>query len=161
MAPMQFIFQASNVGKTYSAVGDAYTILASGEQTGGAYCLVEAVVPPGGGPPPHIHGREDEMFYILEGEITFMTEGKTIIGKAGTFVQLPRGVAHAFKNNSNRPARMLVQCVPAGFDKFMMEFATELPSRDSVPLPPSPAEIEKLIAVAPKYGITILPPPGR
>lgn len=161
MPPMQFIFQPPTAGKTYSAVGDVYTILASGEPTGGAYCLVAATVPPGGGPPPHIHGRDDEMFYIREGEITFMTEGKTLVGKAGTFVQLPRGVAHAFKNNSGHTARMLVQCVPAGFDRFMAEFATELPSPDSAPIPPSPAEIEKLLALAPKYGITILPPPGH
>ena len=54
---------------------------------------------------------------------------------------------------------MLIQCVPAGFDKFMAEFAVELPSADSPAPPPSPAEIEKLLSIAPRYGIVMLPPP--
>ncbi|MGV3753899.1 MAG: cupin domain-containing protein [Verrucomicrobiota bacterium] len=145
-------------GKTYSAVGDKYVMLATGEQTGSAYCLAEATVPPGGGPPPHYHTREEESFYVLAGEITFTVEYKTIIGTPGTFVQIPRNTPHAFKNNSTAPSRMLIQCVPAGFDKFMAEFATELLSPNAEPLPPSPSEIQKLLAVAPQYGIVILPP---
>ncbi len=159
MAPIaHLIHQTQGQGKTYSAVGDKYVMLATGEQTGGTYCLTEATVPPGGGPPPHYHTREEESFYVLSGEITFTVEDKTIIGTTGTFVQIPRNTPHAFKNNSTAPARMLIQCAPAGFDKFMAEFATELPSPDSAPLPPSPDEIQKLLAVAPQYGIVILPP---
>jgi quercetin dioxygenase-like cupin family protein len=157
-APAQLIHHTPGSGKTYSAAGDKYVFLATGEQTGGAYCLVEACVPPGGGPPPHYHTREDEAFYVIEGEITFTVDGRTIVGTPGTFLQAPRGKPHAFKNNSAAPARMLVQCTPAGFEKFMMEFATELPSPDAPPLPPSAAEIEKLLGVAPQYGIVMLPP---
>jgi len=156
----ELILLTPGSGKTYSAVGDVYTMLATGAQTGGAYCLAHAIVPPGGGPPPHYHTREEEGFYVLEGEITFTVDGKTVVGTAGTFVQLPRGLPHAFKNNSGKPVRMLIQCVPAGFDLFLMEFAAELPTCDSAPIPPSPAEIEKLLAVAPRYGIHILPPPA-
>lgn len=157
-SPAHLIHQAPTQGKTYSAVGDKYVMLATGEQTGGAYCLMDSTVPPGGGPPPHYHTREEESFYVLAGEITFTVDDKTIIGTTGTFVQIPRGTPHAFKNNSAAPARMLIQCVPAGFDKFMREFATELHSADSPSLPPSPEEIQKLLAVAPQYGIHILPP---
>lgn len=135
-------------------------MLATGEETGGAYCLAEATVPPGGGPPPHIHSREEEMFYVLDGEISFTVEGRESVAGPGTFVQVPRGTAHAFKNNAAAPARMLIQCVPAGFDRFLAEFATELPSPKSDPLPPAPDEIEKLLRVAPRYGITVLPPSG-
>ena len=156
--PSQFIHLTAGTGKTYSAVGDKYTMLATGAQTGGAYCLADATVPPGGGPPPHYHTREEESFYVLEGEITFTVDGRTVIGTPGTFVQIPRETPHAFKNNTSAPARMLIQCCPAGFDQFMAEFATELPSPDSPPLPPSPEEIEKLLALAPKYGIVMLPP---
>jgi quercetin dioxygenase-like cupin family protein len=154
----QFILQHPGSGKTYSAVGDKYVMLATGEQTGGAYCLADAVVPPGGGPPPHYHTREEEAFYVLEGEITFTVDARTVVGGAGTFVQIPRGTPHAFKNNGSAPARMLIQCTPAGFDKFMAEFATELPSPDAPPVPPSPGEIEKLLRIAPDYGIVMLPP---
>ncbi len=83
-------------------------------------------------------------------------DGRKVIGVPGTFVQIPRGTPHAFRNNTTAPARMLIQCAPAGFEKFMAEFATELPSADSPPLPPSPAEIEKLLRVAPDYGIVVL-----
>lgn len=156
--PAQLIQTAAATGKTYSAVGDKYTFLASGDQTGGAYSLVESIVPPGGGPPPHYHTREEESFYVLEGEITFTVEDRTVVGGPGTFVQIPRGIPHAFKNAGSVQARMLVLCAPAGFEQFIAEFGTELPSRDAAALPPSPAEIEKLLSVAPKYGIVMLPP---
>jgi quercetin dioxygenase-like cupin family protein len=135
-------------------------MLATGAQTGGAYCLADAMVPPGGGPPPHYHTREEEAFYVLEGEVTFTVDGKKVVGTPGTFVQIPRGTPHAFKNESAAPVRMLIQCSPAGFERFMAEFATELPSPDAPPLPPSGAEIEKLLQIAPQYGIVMLPPPA-
>ncbi|HAV60755.1 MAG TPA: cupin domain-containing protein, partial [Verrucomicrobiales bacterium] len=78
----------------------------------------EATVPPGGGPPPHYHTREEESFYVLEGEVTFTVEGRTIVGRPGSFVQLPREAPHAFKNTSDIPAKMLIQCTPAGFEEF-------------------------------------------
>lgn len=111
----------------------------------------------GRGPPPHYHTREEESFYILEGEITFTVDGKTVSGTSGTFVQVPRETPHAFKNLSASPARMLIHCAPSGFDEFMAEFATELPSPDADALPPSHSEIEKLIHIAPKYGLVLLP----
>ncbi|HET6408098.1 MAG TPA: cupin domain-containing protein [Chthoniobacteraceae bacterium] len=155
-SPAQLIHLQVDEGKTFSAVGDKYTVLASGDQTGGAYCLLEAEVPPGGGPPPHFHTREEEAFYVLEGEITFTVGDRTIVAKAGTFAQIPRKLPHAFKNCSTNPARMLIQCSPAGFDQFLAEFGTELPSRQAAPVPPSQEEIEKLLSAAPRYGIVML-----
>jgi quercetin dioxygenase-like cupin family protein len=153
-----FIHQVPGTGKAFSAVGDKYVMLATGDQTGGAYCLAEATVLPGGGPPPHYHTREEESFYVLEGEITFTVDGRTVVGTPGTFVQIPRSTPHAFRNATDKPARTLILCAPAGFDKFMAQFATELPSCDAPPLPPSPEEIEKLLRIAPDYGIVMLPP---
>lgn len=143
-------------GPAWSAVGDTYVILASGDDTAGACCLLEAIIPPEGGPPMHLHEREDESFYVLEGEVTFTAGERSVTAGSGSFVQLPKGTPHCFKNNSNAPVRMLIQCVPAGFDRFMQEFAHPLPSRRSPPVPPTPADIKKLLAVAPKYGIRIL-----
>jgi quercetin dioxygenase-like cupin family protein len=159
--PDPFIHHISGQGKTYSIVGDKYTLLATGAQTNGAYCLAESTIPPGGGPPPHYHTREEEAFYVLEGEVTFTVKDNTVVAEPGTFLQVPRHTPHAFKNAGNIPARMLILCTPAGFDEFMAEVATELPSADSPPVPPSPAEIEKLLAIAPDYGIVMLPPPGE
>jgi quercetin dioxygenase-like cupin family protein len=121
--------------------------------------LSEARVLPGGGPPPHIHHREDEAFFVLEGEVTFTLNGKRVVAKAGAFIQGRRGVPHAFKNEGSVPARMLILVTPPGFEKFMAEFAQPVPSFDSPPLPVTPADIQKLLAVAPRYGIEILPPP--
>lgn len=161
MSNAQFILRTPGTGKAYSAVGDRYIMLASGNDTGGAYCLLEATVPPGGGPPLHYHTRDEESFYVLEGEVTFTVNGRSVVGTAGTFVHLPRNVPHAFRNNAGHSARMLIQCAPAGFDRFMLEFAVELPSVDSPPIPPSDEEIRRLLEVAPRYGIFILPPPGN
>lgn len=72
-------------GRTIAVVGDVYRFLATGEDTIGKYAVFEALVPPGGGPPPHVHSREEEGFYILDGEITFTINGEKVVAKAGTF----------------------------------------------------------------------------
>ena len=157
--PAQLIQVNPGEGPAFSAVGDVYRFLATGEQTGGAYVLSEARVLPGGGPPPHIHHREDEAFFVLEGEITFQLGDKKVVAKPGSFIQGPRGIPHAFKNEGAGPARMLILVTPPGFEKFMGEIAQTVPSFASPPPPVTPADIQKLLAVAPNYGIEILPPP--
>src|SRR5271165_4796116 len=91
-------------GRTVGVVGDVYRFLATGEDTNGKYALWEAIVPPGGGPPPHVHTREEEGFYILEGEITLMIGGERLVASAGMFVNMPVGTPHCFKNESGKPA---------------------------------------------------------
>jgi quercetin dioxygenase-like cupin family protein len=145
-------------GDAYSAVGDVYRVLASGDQTAGVYSLSEIRVSPGNGPPPHVHSRDDEAFLVLEGNVTFQLGGETILARPGTFIQAPRGIPHAFKNNTQSAARMLVWTMPSGFENFVKEFARRVPSFDSPAIPPDEQEIAKLIAMAPKYGIEILPP---
>ena len=91
-------------GRTIAVVGDVYRFLAVGEETDGKYALWEAIVPPGGGPPPHVHSREEEGFYILEGEVTFTVGDERIVASAGLFANMPVGTLHSFKNVSDRPA---------------------------------------------------------
>lgn len=158
-SPAQLIQLGSGEGPAFSAVGDVYRFLATGEQTGGVYTLCETRVQPGGGPPPHIHHREDESFFVLDGEVTFTLGDRKVVAKAGSFIQGPRGIPHAFKNESGASARMLILLTPPGFEKFMAEFAQPVPSFDSPPVPTTPADIQNLLAIAPKYGIEILPPP--
>jgi quercetin dioxygenase-like cupin family protein len=145
-------------GDAFSVVGDVYRILASSRQTGGVYTLVENRVSPNNGPPPHIHSREDESFFVLEGEVDFQIGDEKITARAGTFIQGPRGIAHSFKNNTRLPARVLVFVTPAGFENFVNEFAQPVASFDSPAIPASKDEVDKLLAAAPKYGIQILPP---
>ena len=142
-------------GRTIAVVGDVYRFLATGEETDGKYALFEAIVPPGGGPPPHVHTREEEGFYILEGEITFTIDGKPLIATTGMFANMPVGVPHSFKNESSRPAKMLISIAPAGLEKMFFEFAVPVPQGATTAAPPTKEEIEKLLAVAPKYGIEI------
>jgi quercetin dioxygenase-like cupin family protein len=144
-----------------AVVGDVYRFLATGADTNGTYALWEALVPPGGGPPLHVHSREEEGFYVLEGEITFTIDGQRLVAPAGTFGNMPVGVPHSFTNESNRPARMLISVAPAGLEQMFFEFGVALPEGATTALPPTKEEIEKLLALAPKYGLEIrLPPNG-
>jgi quercetin dioxygenase-like cupin family protein len=142
-------------GRTIAVVGDVYRFLATGEDTNGRYALWEAVVPPGGGPPPHVHSREEEGFYILEGEITFTVNGDRVVATAGTFANMPVGMPHSFKNESDRPAKMLISVAPAGLELMFFEVGVPLAEGASAALPPTKDEIEKLLAVALRYGIEI------
>lgn len=145
-------------GRTIAVVGDVYRFLATGEDTNDKYALWEAIVPPGGGPPPHVHSREEEGFYVLDGEITFTVNGEKIVAKAGMFANMPVGTSHSFKNESDRPAKMLISVAPAGLEKMFFEVGVPLAEGAITALPPSHEEIEKLLAVAPGYGVEILLP---
>jgi len=105
------IIKQPGEGRTIAVVGDVYRFLAVGEETNGKYALWEALVPPGGGPPRHVHSREEEGFYVLEGEITFFLGDQRLIASAGMFANMPVGTPHSFKNESDRPARMLITMV--------------------------------------------------
>ena len=145
----------STQGRTVAVVGDVYRFLATGEDTNGKYALWEAIVPPGGGPPPHVHSREEEGFYILEGEITFQVGGDRTVAKSGMFAHMPVGTPHSFKNESSLPAKMLIAVAPAGLEQMFFEVGVPLAEGATTALPPSKEEIEKLLAIAPRYGIEI------
>ena len=141
-------------GEAIAVVGDVYRFLATGDDTDGRYAMFEAVVPPGGGPPPHIHSREEESFYVLEGEITFQVGDERIVAKAGTFANMPVGSLHSFRNNTNKLARMIISVAPAGLEKMFLEAGQPVALGEQAP-PPSKAEIGRLLAIAPQYGIEI------
>jgi len=148
----------SSEGRTVAIVGDVYRFLATGAETNGTYALFEAIVPPGGGPPPHVHSREEEGFYVLEGEITFTVNGERIVATAGTFANMPIGTPHSFKNESDKPAKMLISIAPAGLEQMFFEIGVSLAHGATTALPPTKGEIDKLLAIAPDYGVEILVP---
>jgi quercetin dioxygenase-like cupin family protein len=156
--PYQLTLRKPAQGRTVAVVGDVYRFLATGEDTNGTYALWEAIVPPGGGPPPHVHSREEEGFYVLEGEITFTVNGQHVVAKAGTFANMPVGTPHAFKNESDRPAKMLISVAPAGLENMFFEFGVPLAEGATTASPTTKEEIEKLLAVAWGYGIKVLAP---
>ncbi|HEY2039225.1 MAG TPA: cupin domain-containing protein [Edaphobacter sp.] len=134
--------------------GDTYTILLRGEDTAGRYCLIDMHVPPGGGPPPHRHDFE-ETFTVLEGEIEFMFRGDKRIAKAGETVHIPANAPHQFLNSSQKVARLLCICAPAGQERFFEEVGVRVGTRTEAPPKPDAAAAEalkkKALELAPKY----------
>ena len=115
-----------------SLVGDTYTILVSGDQADGRYCLIDMLVPDGSGPPPHRHDFE-EMFSLLEGELEFTFRGATQTVKAPATVNIPSNAPHAFKNASGKTVHMLCMCTPAGQEEFFMSVGVAVARRDAAP----------------------------
>ncbi len=120
-------------GKTVWRVGtDLITFKATTQTTGGSFALFDSLVLPGGGPPPHIHHREDESFYVLKGEFEFLARDHWIQASAGSFAHFPKGTLHTLKNAGEEVGRLLTLVVPAGLDKFFEEAGYRV--RTSLPL---------------------------
>ncbi len=142
-------------------VGDTYTILLSGKDTAGRYCLIDMHVPPGGGPAPHRHDFE-ESFTVLEGEITATFRGTNELVRAGETVNIPANAPHAFQNTSAHPARLLCICAPSGQEELFLAVGVPVAGRTTAP-PPLDGEalaafLAKAKALAPQYRTELLPP---
>src|SRR5262249_10884731 len=146
----RFLLRRPDEGRTIAIVGDIYRFLAVGEDTDGRYALWEAVVPPGGGPPPHVHSREGEGFYVLEGEITLLVGDKRLVAGPGMFANMPVGTLHSFKNESGKPARMLISVAPAGLEKMFFEVGQPVAQGASPAPAPTKEEIDRFLAAAPE-----------
>jgi mannose-6-phosphate isomerase-like protein (cupin superfamily) len=147
---------AGDGGETVFLVGDTYTTLLSGAQTGGAFTLLEALVPPDTGPPPHIHHAEDETFILIEGSLTLQVGERTVDARPGAVVFVPKGTRHSFKNVGVGVARMLFIYNPPGMEGMFAEIGK--PGRRGVQAPPlDPKDVEAMIAIAPKYKFSIAP----
>jgi quercetin dioxygenase-like cupin family protein len=146
-------------GEALWFLGALATIKAEGEQTDGRAAVIETLTPKGTGPPLHVHAREDEWFYILEGTLTFWVGGQIIEASAGAFVYGPRGIPHTFTVNSAQ-ARYLLVAQPAGFEQFVRALAEPAQARSLPPAAGEPPDPARLAAVAAEYGIEILGPPG-
>ena len=113
-------------------VGDTYTVLLSGKDTNGRYCLIDMHIPQGGGPPPHRHDFE-ESFTVLEGEIEATFRGEKSVVRAGETLSIPANAPHAFKNASEKPARLLCICAPAGQEDFFAQVGASVATRTTPP----------------------------
>jgi mannose-6-phosphate isomerase-like protein (cupin superfamily) len=145
-----------NQGTSLSVVGDIVTFKAVGEDTNGQYTLFELRVDPEIGPPSHMHHREDEAFYIQEGELEFQLGDRTVIATPGTFLYSPKGHLHSFKNLTNQRAKMLVWCMPAGIEKYFVEVGVPVDDPEAPSRPATPEVIDRVLAAAPKYGIEFI-----
>src|ERR1700693_3209086 len=142
-------------------VGDTYTILLTGRDTAGRYCLIDMHVPPGGGPPPHRHDFE-ESFTVLEGEIEATFRGVKSTVRAGQVINIPANAPHSFTNASGQPARLLCICAPAGQEEFFAQVGVSVATRTTPPPKPVKEELaevdEKSKILAEKYRSELLKP---
>ena len=142
-------------------VGDTYTMLLTGKETNGRYCLIDMFVPPGGGPPPHRHDFE-ESFTLLEGEILATFRGSQVAVRAGETIHIPANAPHFFVNHGSIPARMLCICSPAGLEEMFLEVGVPVATRTTPParldLPAEEAKLAKMAALMPKYRAEMISP---
>jgi quercetin dioxygenase-like cupin family protein len=135
------LYVPAGQGPTRWAVNDVYTIKALAAQTNGTIGFIEASVPPGGGPGPHMHPHEEETFYMLSGELEFLDGDHTFTAMPGDFVHVPRGTRHRFLNKGAHTAKMIFMFTPAGPETVIADLA-----QPAVPgeMPPSQIEPDQL-----------------
>ena len=139
-------------GKKVNILGIPMVIRLHGRDTGGVVSAAESHDVPGGGPPPHIHHREDETFQILEGEYEWTVGNRKFIAQKGATIFAPRGVAHTYRYLGQAPGRLLCVITPSGFEEFFEEIgALSAQQQQNIP---------HVIEIAKKFGLEFLPPPG-
>src|SRR5262245_55752766 len=135
-------------GKKVNVLGIPMVIRVHGRDTAGVVSAVESHDVTDGGPPPHIHHREDETFQILEGEYEWTVGKQTFVAKKGATIFAPRGIAHTYRYIGTTPGRLLCVITPAGFEEFFEEVAAMSAQQQQ--------DIPRVIETAKKYGLEIL-----
>jgi len=148
--PVRAVIVQPDEGNAVSAFGDTVIGKLNGEQTGGVLTAAISTAPPGGGPPLHRHGREHELFYVLEGRLGFYSDGVWTEGGPGTIAFLPRGQAHTFRNVGDVTSKMLIITLPSGFEKFFAACAAIFAAS-------TPPDMAKILQVAAEHQIEFLP----
>lgn len=146
-------------GSLFWGPGDRYRFLITGRQSGGSYFILEGYVPPGGGPPLHAHLREEECFFLLEGKLSILIGDRTVEAVAGDLVHFPRGVPHAFRNDTDAVARMLAIFSPAGMEGWFEAALDVALDAESTPPPATAAMIARMLEAGPRFGVQWAAPP--
>ena len=154
-------YRATDTGPAVWGSGDLYTFLTTGAETDGAYFVMEGLVPPGGGPPPHIHYNQTEAFYIVEGQLEIKVDDQVHVANAGDFVHVSKGSPHAFFNRTQTPVKMIFTFVPAGdVEEFFRSAFLEATDRHAPPPPLTDALIQRMREASERHDIEFLPPEG-
>ncbi len=146
-------FSKAEEPEKLDVLGIQMTIKSDARKTGGVMALIESVVPPGVGPPMHVHSREDELFYVLEGRFKFWHGDHALEVEAGGVVFLHRNGRHTYQNIGASPGRLLTVITPAGFEGFFREVAKRRLS--------APKDMKELSALAAEYGLQFVGPPPK
>jgi quercetin dioxygenase-like cupin family protein len=151
---------AAQEGPSVSLLGGTYRIVIGSEQTNGAYALVDILIPPKVGPPPHSHASFQEAFYTIDGEIEAITKEKTYTATKGFYVNIPfNGPVHKFTNKTDKTAHILCLITPADMEKMFEEMGKPVAVDTFLPPPQmTPEEQKRLQSIAEKYGVKVYPP---
>jgi len=131
------------------------TVKASGEETDGGLTVMEQIAPFGAGSPLHVHRREDEAFWILEGDVTFEVGDAVIEARAGDYAFGPRDVPHRYRVGE-AGCRMLFICAPGGFEGLVREMSRPAESRTLPPPMTEPPDMARIAAIAEAHGCELL-----
>jgi quercetin dioxygenase-like cupin family protein len=140
-------------------MGNLFSFLANAQDTHNQFAVMEIKARRGFEPPPHTHSRDDEAFYLLEGEIEFYIGNHHIHAKAGSFVFAPRGIMHSFQFTTDE-VRMLVISTPPGLEAGFQRLSEPAQTLDLPPIPTTPPDVPRLIQVFGELGVTFAPPPA-
>lgn len=140
-------------GRMFWGPGDRYTFLVTGEESGGSMFALDCVVGGGGGPPPHRHLAEDELFYIVEGEVSFTAHAETRTVGAGESIFVARGTPHSYRNVGSVPARMVAVYTPSGMEGWFREVCTPVEDPTADPPPVTPELIQRMLEAGPRHNI--------
>ena len=136
-------------GERTQFLGHSFTFKAGAKDTAGAFSVIEIVQRRGGEPPLHVHHREHEAFYLLEGEMTFYVGDERLPASAGSFVFLPREVPHSFTVDGEGEAHVLQLCSPPGVEEFFRDWGER------------PLDVDAMAQALAPYGVEFVgPPPG-
>lgn len=141
----KFVYSRANTGEAYWVMGDMFTYLVTGAESGGSYFTLLANVQPSAGPPPHLHHLEEEQLYVLEGQLTFSVGDQSFQLTTGDFVHIPRETVHSFKNGPTS-SRLLATFSPAGIEGFFRAAGEPVKDRFASPPPVTEATIARLLA---------------
>jgi mannose-6-phosphate isomerase-like protein (cupin superfamily) len=151
------VVMGAGEGKPIWFLGNRMVVKATAATTNGAYGLLESWVPPGASPPLHIHHREDETFWILDGTVTVRCGDEIFQVGAGSYVFLPRGVPHTLRVDGDSPAHMLTMLSPGGGEAFFVEGGR--PAESATLPPPGAPDLARLGRVAHQFGSEFVGPP--
>lgn len=142
-------------GEAYWGPGDRYVFYVTGEESGGSLFAFDALVGPGGGPPPHRHLAEDEIFFLYEGSIAFNAAGDTVTVSKGETIFVPKGTVHSYRNIGESNALMFTAYTPAGMEGWFREVFERVDPKDfdKTPAPPDDAMIARMLEAGPRYNV--------
>lgn len=133
-------------GPVYQVLGDPVRLLLSGQETGGAYFVLELTSTPGNGVPCHVHEREDEVMFVLQGRYAMELNGQEFEVGPGSLVNLPRNLPHGYRCLGPEPGKILVTVMPAALEGMFQDLSGQ---------PPGPEAITRICR---SYGIEFQPP---